>query len=62
VSDNFILAKVSAVTVDIAANLPFGVSVLTAVAMAALAKGTNIPLPVSIPFVLDKEDTADREG
>jgi hypothetical protein len=44
------LTKVSAMgaqtSVDIAPNLPFGVLVLADVAMAAVAGGMNISLPV----------------
>ena len=52
-------------SVDKAPNLPFGVSVLTAVVMAAVAGGKNIPLPFSIPVVSGTpatEDAADGEG
>ena len=51
-------------SVDEAQYLPFGVSVLTAVAMAAVAGGKNIPLPVSIPVVSctpATEDAAERQ-
>ena len=60
VCNNFTFAKVSAVG---AQYLPFGVSVLTAVAIAAVAGGKNIPLPFSISAVSDTpatEDAAER--
>ena len=62
-SNNFTLAKVSAVgaqaSVDIAPNVPFGVSVHTAVAIATMAEGKIIPLPLSIPVVSGTPTTED---
>jgi hypothetical protein len=53
VSNNFTSAKVSVVgaqaSVDVAQYLPFGVSVLTAVAMAAVAGGEENSAPVFNP-------------
>jgi hypothetical protein len=55
--------KVSAVfaqaSVGIGPNLPFGVSILTDVAMAAVAGSKNIPLPFSIPVVSGTSATED---